>query len=206
MKVILLNGSPRKGWNTDILLHKAAEGAESVGAETEIINLYELNFKGCRSCMACNMDGKSWGHCAWNDDLKEALDKIDRADGLILGSPIYFGDVAAEMRAFLERFLFQYTNFDNGHSERRNHLKAGFIYTMNAPSGYMNDLYKKYEQFLQPHAEYAGTVECSETLQVEDYSKYHLGFFDGVQRHQRRETVFPEDCKKAFELGEKVAG
>ena len=115
MKVILLNGSPRKGWNTDILLHKAAEGAESVGAETEIINLYELNFKGCRSCMACNMDGKSWGHCAWNDDLKEALDKIDRADGLILGSPIYFGDVAAEMRAFLERFLFQYTNFPTKH-------------------------------------------------------------------------------------------
>jgi len=52
---------------------------------------------------------------------------------------------------------------------------------------------------------YAGTVECSETLQVEDYRKYHLGFFDGKQRRQCRKTVFSEDCWKAFELGKAVA-
>ena len=201
MKVILLNGSPRKNWNTDLLLQEAARGAQSAGAETELIQLYDLNFKGCRSCMACNTDGSSWGHCAWNDDLKDVLRKIDQADGLILGSPIYWGDVTRE---FLERFLFQYTNFDNGRSEFKGHLKAGFIYTMNAPAGMMTSLYQKYQQFLQSHVEYVGTLECAETLQVNDYTKVHLGFFDGEQRHKRREAVFPEDMKKAFALGKKV--
>jgi hypothetical protein len=76
---------------------------------------------------------------------------------------------------------------------------------MNAPAGYNDAMYKKYQDFLSPHFKYIGTVESAETLQVEDYGKYHLGFFDGNERHQRRETVFPEDCRKAFELGKKAA-
>jgi multimeric flavodoxin WrbA len=206
MKVIAINGSPRKDWSTDLLLRKALEGAKGAGAETEIINLYDLDFKGCRSCMACNLrDSKSFGHCAWQDDLKAVLDKIDGCDGIILGSPIYWGDITAEMRAFLERLLFQYTNFDDGTSLYKGKAKFGFIYTMNAPEGYNDALFKKYEDFLSAHFRYAGIVECSETLQVEDYGKYHLGFFNGDDRHKRRETVFPEDCKKAFELGRKIA-
>ena len=68
------NGDKRKSeknWNTDILLQKALEGAKSMEAETELIRLYDLDFKGCRSCMACNLrDGKTYGHCAWNDELR----------------------------------------------------------------------------------------------------------------------------------------
>lgn len=206
MKIIAINGSPRKGWNTDILLHEAMKGAESAGAETEIINLYDLDFKGCRSCMACNLrDGKSFGRCVWNDDLKTVLAKIDGCGGLILGSPIYWGDITAELRAFIERLLFQYTDFDTGASLYGGKAKVGFMYTMNAPAGCNDELYDKYAGFLGSHFKYIGTVECSETLQVEDYSKYHLGFFDGDERHKRRETVFPEDCKKAFAPGKTAA-
>lgn len=53
MKTIVLNGSPRKKWNTDLMLREAEKGAASVGAETEYINLFDLNYTGCRSCMAC---------------------------------------------------------------------------------------------------------------------------------------------------------
>ena len=53
MKVLGFNGSPRKNWNTAMLLEKALEGAASEGAETELIHLYELNYKGCISCFAC---------------------------------------------------------------------------------------------------------------------------------------------------------
>jgi len=53
MKVIAVNGSPRKKWNTATLLHKALDGAKSIGAQTEFIHLYDLNFKGCTSCFAC---------------------------------------------------------------------------------------------------------------------------------------------------------
>lgn len=63
MKVIAINGSTRKQWNTGTLLNKALEGAASFGAETEIINLYDLNFKGCTSCFACKIkNGKSFWH------------------------------------------------------------------------------------------------------------------------------------------------
>lgn len=180
MKIVAVNGSPRKNWNTDIMLHKALEGARSAGAETELVQLYDLDYKGCRSCMACNLaGGGSYGRCAYNDGLKPVLDRIDGSDGLILGSPIYWGDVTGAMREFLERLLFQYTNFDREESLYTGNLKTGFIYTMNAPSGYMNELYKKYADFLSMHFEYAGTVECAETLQVEDYSRYHLGFSTG---------------------------
>jgi multimeric flavodoxin WrbA len=89
MKITVINGSPRKGWNTDLLLHKAIEGAKSVGAEVEMVHLNDLDFRGCQSCLACKVkEGKSLGHCVVNDGLKPVLDKIDQSDGLILGSPI----------------------------------------------------------------------------------------------------------------------
>ena len=114
MKVIAINGSARKDWNTHILLEKALEGAKSRGAETELVNLYDLDYKGCRGCLACKVkNSKGLGHCAVNDELKSVLDRIDTCDGLILGSPIYLGDVTAMMRAFWERLIFQYLNYDD---------------------------------------------------------------------------------------------
>lgn len=88
MKVLAVNGSPRKKWNTATLLNKALEGAASQGAETELINLYDLNYKGCISCFSCKLkDGKSYGRCAAKDDLTPVLEKIQLVDALILGSP-----------------------------------------------------------------------------------------------------------------------
>jgi multimeric flavodoxin WrbA len=206
MNITVINGSPRKGWNTDVLLHKAVEGAKSVGAKVELLNLYDLEFKGCRSCLACKVkDGKSLGHCVVDDGLQPVLEKIDKSDGLILGSPVYFGDVTAEMRALLERLIFQYTNFDGGKSFFTGKLKTAFIYTMNAPEGYFDALYEKYADMLGWYFEYVGTVAAAETMQVQDYSRYHLGMFDAQQRYERRENVFPQDCDKACELGKKMA-
>ena len=75
-----------------MLLKHTLEGAASKGAETELIHLYDYNYKGCISCFACKLkDGKSHGRCAVNDDLKPILDKVHDADAIILGSPIYFG-------------------------------------------------------------------------------------------------------------------
>lgn len=69
-KVTVINGSPRKGWNTATLLAHAAEGARSEGATIGWVDLYGLDFKGCRSCFACKTrGGKSYGHCAQRDGL-----------------------------------------------------------------------------------------------------------------------------------------
>ena len=109
MKIIAINGSPRKKWNTATLLEKALEGAASLGAETEFVHLYDLVFKGCTSCFSCKLKGgTSYGKCAMNDGLTPVLEKLATADAFILGSPVYFGTVTGEMRSFMERLLFQY--------------------------------------------------------------------------------------------------
>ena len=89
MKVYAINGSPRKNWNTAMMLEHALAGAASQGAETELINLYDLNFKGCISCFACKLKGgKSYGKCTVKDGLTPVLEKLAQADAFILGSTI----------------------------------------------------------------------------------------------------------------------
>src|SRR5665647_2434162 len=112
MKIMAVNGSPRKTWNTATLLKKALKGAASQGAETEFFHLYDLNYKGCISCFACKTrGGKSYGRCAVKDDLTPVLKKVEEADSIIFGSPIYFGTATGEMRSFMERLLFPYTTY-----------------------------------------------------------------------------------------------
>ncbi len=207
MKVIAINGSPRKNWNTHILLNKALEGAQSAGARTELINLYDLDYKGCIGCLACKFKGgKNLGHCAVNDDLKPVLDLIEKSDGLILGSPVYLGDITAMLRAFWERFIFQYLNYDDySRPFFTGKLKTAFIYTMNSPEGFYDGLFKKYEGLLSAYFGYAGTLAVAETLQVNDYSKYHMARFNEAERKRRREEHFPLDCKAAFDLGHALA-
>jgi multimeric flavodoxin WrbA len=212
MRIIAINGSARKNWNTHILLSKALEGAKSVGAQTELINLYDLNYKGCMGCLLCKAkSSKRLGHCAVNDDLKPLLEKIDQSDGLLLGSPIYLGEVTAMLRAFWERFIFQYLSYDDlSESLFQGHLKTAFIYTMNATDENLQDgdyrqLFKGYEGTLMRYFEYAGAIKCTETLQMEDYSRFHMALLNEDERRERRENVFPEDCQKAYELGKSMA-
>ena len=105
MKIYAINGGPRKKFNTVKLLQAALDGAAaapcSEAEETEMIHLYDLNYKGCVSCFSCKrLGGKSYGHCAVKDDLAPVLEKLSQADGLIFGSPIYFGNVTGMMRSF----------------------------------------------------------------------------------------------------------
>jgi len=208
MNVLAINGSPRKNWNTAILLNKALEGAASQGATTELIHLYDLNYKGCISCFACKLrDGKSYGKCALKDDLTPVLEKIENADAVILGSPIYFGNVTGEMRSFIERMAFQYLVYDANYSSLfKKKIPIGFIYTMNVSENRMNEL--GYIQNLSG-AEAAlgrifGTSESLfvyDTYQFDDYSKYVVTAFNEVDKAKRRTETFPNDCEKAFKMG-----
>jgi multimeric flavodoxin WrbA len=212
MKIMAFNGSPRKKWNTATLLKKALEGAASQGAKTELFHLYDLNFKGCISCFACKTKGgKSYGRCAVKDDLTPIFRKIEKADAVILGSPIYFGSVSGEMRSFMERLLFPYLTYtDPPQSLFPGKIKTGFIYTMNttekqmAERGYVQ-LFKSNEMVLRMifgDSEYM----CSfDTYQFDDYSKVVSTRFDPVKKARRREEVFPKDCEKAFEMGSQFA-
>ena len=88
-KIMIIDGGPRKNMNTAAMLEKFAEGARSAGAEATIVRLYDLDYKGCRSCMACKIKGRATNVCKFKDALTPVLDAIAQADGLVLGSPIY---------------------------------------------------------------------------------------------------------------------
>jgi multimeric flavodoxin WrbA len=208
MKVIAFNGSPRKKGNTATLLEKALEGAASQGAGTELIHLYDLNFKGCISCFACKTrGGKSYGRCAVQDDLTPVFKSIEEAGAIILGSPIYFGTVTGEMKSFAERLLYPYSTYTvTPQSLFPKKIKAGFIYTMNTPEAAMQE--RGYVQYFKHHEatlqKIYGASEyiCScDTYQFEDYAKVVADRFDPEKKARRRKEVFPTDCEKAFAMG-----
>lgn len=212
MKAIAINGSPRKKWNTATLLNKALEGAAANGAETELVHLYDLDFKGCVSCFACKTrGGASYGRCGFRDGLTSILEKIETADVLIIGSPIYFGTVTGELRSFLERLLFPYGTYtDPPRTLFPGRIRSGLIYTMNVKEeqakelGYCQHLANN-ERVLQQRFGSAESLYSFDTYQFDDYAKVEADRFDPVQKAARRREVFPLDCQKAFELGARLA-
>ena len=212
VKVLSINGGPRKNWNTDTLLQKALEGAQSVGAQTEAVHLYDLNYKGCTSCFACKRkNSKHIGHCAMKDDLSGVLEKVLESDVLLLGSPIYFGNVTGLMRSFLERLLFSNLSYNEGHrSSYQGKLSSGFIYTMNVPEEFLQrvnyealfEQNKNTLQLLNGTSEY---IISADTYQFDDYSKYDASMFNEKHKSQVKAEQFPLDCQKAFAMGARLA-
>lgn len=211
MKIIAINGSPRKNSNTAILLQHAMEGASFQGAETELINLYDLDYKGCTSCFACKLKGgKSYGKCAYKDELSPVLEKVLAADALLLGSPIYFHAVTGEMRSFLERLMFPILTYTEGYKgllEKK--IPVGFIYTMNVTKEYMIEAnYLQVLRFAENSLESLfGSCEpllVNDTLQFKDYSKYVVTVFDENKKKKVKEEQFPIDCEHAFQLGSRL--
>ena len=208
MKVIAINGSARKGWNTHTLLQKALDGAAAKGAQTEMINLYDLDYKGCLGCLGCKRKGGEVGRCAVKDGLRPVFDKIAECNALILGSPIYIGEVTGEMRSFYERLTFQYISYDKDRAPLFNRrIKTAFIFTTNCPEDFYEKVgyiakFREYEDMLARMFGESRTLAVSETWQIDDYDKYHMTMFDVPERRRRREEIFPQDCEKAFALGE----
>ena len=212
-KIYAVNGSPRKNGNTAQLLQKALEGAASVGAEVKLIQLADLDFSGCRSCFACKRLENPAPGCVLKDDLAEILKELLQADGIIMGSPIYFGAESGLYRNFLERLFFpmlRYTNPPSSRAEKR--IDFGFIYTMNVPENVM-DVYG-YKAYLQSQSQTPGlifnsrniyTLYACDTHQFDDYSKYECTLFDAAHKAQMRNTQFVADLDKAFEMGRKLA-
>ncbi|MBU0571819.1 MAG: flavodoxin family protein [Candidatus Omnitrophica bacterium] len=100
MKVLGINGSPRKGGNTDILLEEALKGAASSGAECEKIMLNDLHFSACQEC-ARPPDN---GNCVVDDDMQAVYKKVDMANVVIVASPVFFGSLSAQTKMMIDRF------------------------------------------------------------------------------------------------------
>lgn len=105
MKVVAFNGSPRRGGNTEALLNEVLKPIEQAGIETELIQIGGQRMRGCTACGACFE--KKDQSCIIDDDMiNDCIAKAVEADGIVLGSPTYFTDVSAEMKAFIDRLGF----------------------------------------------------------------------------------------------------
>ena len=213
-KIYAVNASPRENGNTAKILQNALEGAKSAGAETKIIHLGRYLFSGCRSCFACKLKGgKSYGKCAVNDALTPILEELSSADGIIMGTPIYFGAESGLFRNFLERFFFPYLKYSNPASSiAPRSIEMNFVYTMNVPYDVMEmygyrDYLEKSHKFpaLVFNSKEVDVLYVNDTFQFDDYSRYESDMFDPQHKELMRTTSFQEDCSKAFESGKKLA-
>jgi multimeric flavodoxin WrbA len=211
MKILAINGSPRKKWNTATLLEKVLEGATSQGATTNLIHLYDLNYKGCISCFACKtIRGKSYGRCAVQDELTPILEEVRTVDALVLGSPIYFGALTGETQSFLERLLYPYLGYTNPPTSLfPKQIRSAFVYTMGANEKMAKEFgfdktFTMNELFLKLLFGNAEILASFDTVLFDDYSKVHAPMMDQEKKAKHRAEVFPEDCKLAFEMGARL--
>ena len=102
MKVIAINGSPKSKGNTYLALKTVCDELELQGIETEIIQVGNMDLNGCRSCGGCKE-----GYCLFSDDtFNEIVNKVYAADGLLLGSPVYYASMSGTMKSFLDRLFY----------------------------------------------------------------------------------------------------
>ena len=209
-KIVAVNCSPRTTWNTATLVREAVKGAQEQGAEVEVFDLYKLEqFTGCISCFGCKLP-QSLGKCICKDGLAPVLEAIRNADGLIIGSPNYLGDVSSGFRALFERLIFQSLTYK---TEVRSYNEKKIPVLMIMTSNASEDFYAQigYDAMLQRYQGSLGTfvgptklLISTDTLQVKDYSRYNWTMFNPDAKKDRHEKVFPEDKKKAFALGEQM--
>ncbi len=206
-KIVAINASPRKEWNTGSLVREALKGAQAEGAQVKIFDLYELEkFTGCISCFGCKLPAHQ-GICVYKDGLTEVLEEIRNADGLIIGTPNYLGDVSAAFRSLYERLIFQSLTYKVEPRSYNEHLiPVLFIMTSNCSEEFYSQIgYDKmlenYKNTLSGMVGPTKIMVCGDTLQVSDYSKYNWTMFDPEAKKTRHDTVFPTEKEKAFSLG-----
>lgn len=214
-RVYIINSSPRKDYNTAALLHAFAEGAHESNSEVEVteVNLYDLHFTGCRECYACKLrDGRNYGQCGFKDDITELLQEVAHADVVAFGSPIYFSEITAQLRGFLERLWYPFVQFKRGETQiiSPKRVRTAFLIPMNLTEMAMR--HSGYDALLSPVLQWTEYVFghepqlqfCFDTLQYRDYDRYWADTWNVEGKKRRHEKQFPIDLQQARQLGRKM--
>jgi multimeric flavodoxin WrbA len=121
MKVLGITCSPRKGGNTEILVKEALTGAREAGADVELLRIREMDLAPCDGCMTCHQSGE----CGIKDDMQHIYEKILAADGIIIGSPVYFWSISSQAKALMDRtYALRYP-----HHKLRNKVGGALVAT-----------------------------------------------------------------------------
>jgi len=205
-KIIAVNAGPRKGWNTDTLIDEAIKGAQSEGAEVTKYDLFSLDkYTGCRSCFMCKKE-QFKGQCIIKDGLTQVLDDIREADGVIIGSPNYLGELTASFRALYERLIFQNLTYNTDTPCcNENPTNVLLIMTSNAPDNLYTSLLENYKTTLNNFVGPAEVFVSGDTLQIEDYSKTDWPwFFNAEEKYERHEKIFPKEKEAVYQKGKEL--
>lgn len=211
-KIVAVNCSPRRGWNTDLMVRAAARGAKEAGAEVEVFDLSRLEqYTGCVSCFGCKL-APNEGRCVCLDDMHVILEAIRGADGLILGTPIYLANISAGMHALYERLVYQNVTYQNERATyRTRRIPVLFIVTSGiaaeryAEVGY-DRMIESYRAVLDRSVGPTSVLISGDAMQVTDYSKYNWTRFDPEAKKKGRLERFPLELKEAEQCGAALVG
>ena len=143
MKVIGFNASPRKNGNTAWVINKILENVHEKGIEIQSWNFSDLNIKPCQGCLGCHKDG---GHgCVINDDMQKLYRELESTEVLILGTPVYMGQMTAQAKTFIDRLFAQISpRFSPYYKEKKNKVKLILVFTQGNPDPCKFQVYFEY--------------------------------------------------------------
>ncbi len=186
MNVIGINGSPRIGGNTDILLDRALEGARNNGAKTEKIILNTLHISPCQECENLRDDGS----CIIEDDFQPVYKKIEQSDAIILASPIFFGFLSAQAKMMIDRFQCLW--------------RAKYLLKINIPQKEKKGAFISVEGSKRKDF-FANTKPVAEIFFATINAEYSEELFCPGVDEKASVLKHSDFLKKAFELGERIA-
>lgn len=211
MKIIAINGSPRKKGNSARMLESWIDGVKAAQAEIDIqrTDLYDLSFTGCRSCFACKRKGaKTYGTCPVRDGIHDLIAAVYDADALCVACPIYFGELDAYTRCFLERAMFCKTTYRKNHdSLAPKPVPVTMIYTMNCPREMAEQHnyplhWNAIEWYIANAFRHPVKHVCAyNTYQFDNYEDYEMEMFTEAEKRRYRDGHFGDDLEAAFQAG-----
>ena len=185
-KIIIIDGGPRKNMNTAKLLQSFAEGAKSAGGDIEVktVRLYDIDYRGCMSCMACKLKGKASNICRFKDALAPVLEEIAQA----------------------ERLAFPWLSYNDYSLTAPKRMPVVLVETMNGtPERNNSNHFGTMEWCITSALGEPERIIGYNTCQVAKYGNYELGSFSEEAKHAWRDAHWEEDLQKAFETGKRMA-
>lgn len=214
-KVFIIDGGPRKNMNTAHMIDAFIQGVESMGSEIEInrIRLYDYDFHGCYSCMLCKMkNSKFHDFCGRKDGITPVLQEVAYADGIVLASPIFFNDVTAQLKCFLERLYYPWLSYEDlsAHPPKQG-VPSAIIYTMNSSTAepeqmeLLEQMFRRNEYLVGTFFDTPERVVAMETKQVKDYNRFEFTIAWAQAHDKWHDEHFAEEQRHAFEAGRRLA-
>ena len=200
MKTIVINAGPKRRDCNARLAKSSLEGAESVGAEVEYVDLYKMDLSGCRVCLICKND-EDVCKCFWRDELSPLIERIFEADCVLIAAPIFFSQPTSHYMALLERLVYCMVSYKTG-NKFKGKVNVGLFYTINYPMDY-------FEKSVRPH------MKQSEDLLKMLNGKVVIETYQNISKNMSSNSTddelklkkeqFTSDLKSVFEIGAKLS-